>query len=96
MSCFEDCIYYVECEHRNPNLCGVAAPCSCFPGGDVENCPVCEGKIWIYPTGEHPGDGYPGPAVLRLEDLSDDQMTMLLMWRDRDEELAALEMVEDR
>jgi hypothetical protein len=44
---------------------------------------------------EHPGDGYPGPAVLRLADLSDDQMTMLLMWRDRDEELVALEMVEE-
>lgn len=29
-------------------------------------------------------------AVLRLVDLSDEQMTMLLMWRDRDEELAGL------
>lgn len=28
-------------------------------------------------------------AVLRLVDLSDEQMTMLLMWRDRDEEMAA-------
>ena len=50
MSCFEDCIYYAECEHRNPDLCGVAAPCSCFPSGDTDNCPVCKGKIWIYPS----------------------------------------------
>ncbi len=34
-------------------------------------------------------------AVLRLVDLSDEQMTMLLMWRDRDEEMAALELVEE-
>ena len=96
MSCFEDCIYYAECEHRNPNLCGVAAPCSCFPGGDTDNCPVCKGKIWIYPTADEPNCGYPGPAILRLADLGDEQMTILLMWRDRDEELAALEMVENR
>jgi len=52
MSRFEGCIYYAECEHRNPNPCGVAAPCSCFPGGDTDNCSVCRGKIWIYPS--HP------------------------------------------
>jgi hypothetical protein len=72
----------------------VAAPCTCFPFGP-DDCPICEGKIWIYPTAESPCDGLPGPAVLRLVDLSDEQMTMLLMWRDRDEEMAALELVED-
>ncbi len=88
MSCFEDCIHYAGCEHRNPNLCGVAAPCSCFPGGDVENCPVCGGKIWIYPTLECPGDGYPGPAVLRVADLTEDQKRWLAMWAEK-------ELVED-
>lgn len=49
MTCFEDCIHHRECEHREPNLCGVAAPCSCFPIGP-NDCPICNGKIWIYPT----------------------------------------------
>ena len=62
---------------------------------DIICCPVCKGKIWIYPTADEPNCGYPGPAILRLADLGDEQMTMLIMWRDRDEELAALEMVED-
>ena len=44
MSCFEDCIHYAGCEHRNPNLCGVAAPCSCFPAGDTDNCPCMQGR----------------------------------------------------
>jgi len=95
MTCFKDCIYYEKCEHLNPNLCGVAAPCCHFPFCS-DDCPECGGKCWIYPTAECPGDGYPGPAVLRLVDLSDEQMTMLLMWRDRDEEMAALELVENK
>ena len=45
MTCFEDCIYYERCEHQNPNLCGVAAPCTCFPAGDIDNCPICGGKM---------------------------------------------------
>ena len=93
MTCFKDCIHYEECEHQEPNLCGVAAPCPCFPAGS-DDCPICGGKIWIYPTAESPGDGLPGPAALRLADLSDEQMTLLLTWRDRDEEMAALELVE--
>ena len=94
MTCFKDCIHYEECEHQEPNLCGVAAPCSCFPAGP-DDCPICGGKIWIYPTVECPGDGYPGPAVLLVADLSDEQMTMFLAWRNRDEEQAALGRVEE-
>ena len=91
MTCFEDCIYYERCEHQNPNLCGVAAPCTCFPAGDIDNCPICGGKIWIYPTAEEPDCGYPGPAVLRLADLTDEQMAMLLMWREHNAELEVLD-----
>jgi hypothetical protein len=50
---------------------------------------VCGGKIWIYPTLECPGDGYPGPAVLRVADLTEDQKRWLAMWAEK-------ELVENR
>lgn len=79
--CFEDCLYFPDCEHEEPNFCEVAAPCIRFPFCD-KNC-ECEGCYWIYPTKEHPGSGFPGPAKLKVEDLTEEQIALLDEWNKR-------------
>jgi hypothetical protein len=77
--CFTDCLYFADCEHEEPNFCGVAAPCRGFPFCD-ETCPDCGGCYWIYPTREHPTAVLPGPARIKVDDLTDEEIARLNEW----------------
>ncbi len=55
-----DCIYHAQCEHQEPNLCGVAVPGPLDENGDFE---------WSYPVAEFPAAGAPGPVKLRWAEI---------------------------